>query len=240
MKPFSALLVLAFLVPLAAPAAEHGGLQRVDVDLDDKPSLQRGAKLFVNYCMGCHSLRYQRYNRLARDLGLTVEQVRDNLVQGAAKVGDTMDVAMRAEDSAKWFGVTPPDLSLIARSRGPDWLYSYLLGFYADPDPARPFGVNNLVFKDVAMPNALWRLQGVQRPVRAEDGTIERLELAEPGEMEPGEFRAAMRDLVNFLVYVGEPAQLVRARIGPWVLLFLLIFLLLSRALYKEYWRDVH
>ncbi len=240
------LLLAIGLWSVGAPASGgEAGLHHARVDLHDTASLQRGARLFVNYCMGCHSLDYMRYNRLGQDIGLSEAQVRDNLVIGDAKVGDTMGVSMRAADAAKWFGVAPPDLSVVARARGADWLYSYLIGFYADDNPSRPFGVNNLVFKDVAMPHVLWRLQGVQQPVFAEPDEsgqrpITGLEAGTAGEMQPGEFRLAMHDLVNFLVYVGEPAQLLRARIGPWVLLFLALLFVLSRALYKEYWRDVH
>lgn len=242
-----AILLLLFGMAPTLVAASGGeiDLRHARIDMDDKPSLQRGAKLFVNYCMGCHSLAYLRYNRLASDLGLSNSQVRDNLVIGGAKIGETMTVAMRDEDSAAWFGTAPPDLSVISRVRGADWLFTYLTGFYADDNPSRPFGVNNIVFKDVAMPHVLWRQQGVQHAVLGEPDEsgvrpIEGLELAVPGEMHPEEFDRAMTDLTNFLVYAGEPAQLSRARVGPWVLLFLALLFVLSRALYKEYWRDVH
>lgn len=245
MKRAILLLLIGMLPSVAGAAGDEVKLRHVRIDLSDRPSLQRGAKLFVNYCMGCHSLDYLRYNRLARDLGLTDSQVRDNLVLGNAKIGDTMKIAMRPQDSEKWFGAAPPDLSVISRVRGGDWLFTYLTGFYADDNPSRPFGVNNIAFKDVAMPNVLWRLQGVQHAVLGEpdaSGTraIEGLELAVKGRMHPLEFDRAMTDLTNFLVYAGEPAQLLRSSIGPWVLLFLALLFVLSRALYKEYWRDVH
>jgi ubiquinol-cytochrome c reductase cytochrome c1 subunit len=254
-------------------AAGNVPLMHVKTNLDDKGSLQNGARLYVNYCLGCHSLAFMRYKRMGNDIGLTVEQIRENLLFASDKVVDSMDIAMRAEAAGNWFGVAPPDLSVISRFRGADWLYSYLVTFYQDPNPARPFGVNNIVFTDVGMPHVLWELQGIQsrinddRPegivaehVEAiepsakgyklhtalvhEDGNtshvVDRLEVARAGSMQPAEFRKAARDLVNFLVYVGEPAQLVRYQIGFWVLLFIAIFFILSRALYKEYWKDVH
>ena len=242
-------------------------------DLSDKASLQRGAKLFVNYCVSCHSASFMRYKRIGQDLGLNDEQVANNLLFAGDKVVDKMDVAMSKEQAATWFGVAPPDLSVIARSRGADWLYSYLVTFYRDDNPARPFGVNNIVFKDVAMPHVLWPEQGVQEYVPGErpdgvnsahvhaleasgedlllhttltldDGshveTMDRLKVVQAGAMEPGQFRKAIRDLVNFLVYLGEPAQLVRYNIGLWVLVFLAVLFVLSYGLYKEYWKDVH
>ena len=242
-------------------------------DLSDRGSLQRGAKLFVNYCSGCHSLEFMRYDRMGRDLGLSDEQVLANLVFNGGKVGDEMRVALRLEDAKEWFGAAPPDLSVIARARGPDWLYSYLLTFYQDPNPARAFGVNNLMFADVAMPHVLWSLQGIQalekgdrpaavkseHPVRleatkeglnlhyvvqdesgAESRVIDRLVVSTLGSLGVGPFRAAARDIVNFLTYVGEPAKLVRYRVGFWVLAYLGFFFVLSFVLYREYWKDVH
>jgi len=241
-------------------------------DIGDKPSVQRGAKVFVNYCMGCHSIEFMRYSRMGRDIGLTDEQVEENLLFTADKVQARMDIAMAAEDAERWFGVAPPDLSVIARSRGPNWLYTYLLTFYEDPSPARPFGVNNIAFPDVGMPHVLWPLQGIQQYVKeerpegvvaehlegiepaddgvhlhkaleTEDGTVhvvDKLQISRAGMLQPAEYRKTMRDLVNFLVYVGEPAKLVRYQIGFWVLVFLAILFVLSRALYKEYWKDVH
>ena len=267
------MLALACL-PFAAGAA-GGGMTLLDsnTDLSDRASLQRGAQLFVNYCSGCHSLEFMRYNRLARDLGLSDRQAAENLIFTGAKVGDEMRAALRREDAKEWFGVPPPDLSVIARSRGPDWLYSYLLTFYRDPNPARPFGVNNLVFTDVGMPHALWSLQGIQtlemeeRPadlsaeralrleatkegvalhsvVRDESGAerkvVDRLVIDTPGQLGVGPFRSAARDIVNFLTYAGEPAKLVRYRMGYWVLAYLAIFFLFSYVLYREYWKDVH
>ncbi|MDX1527434.1 MAG: cytochrome c1 [Gammaproteobacteria bacterium] len=268
------LTALLAVMPVTGMAAGAGiELLEAKPDLSDKASLQRGARLFVNYCVSCHSASFMRYNRMGRDLGLSDEQVANNLLFAGDKVVDKMDVAMSREQAATWFGVPPPDLSVIARARGADWLYSYLVTFYRDDNPARPFGVNNVVFKDVAMPHVLWPEQGVQEYVKGErpdgvesaqvhalepsgedlilhttltlkDGshveTMDRLKLAQAGAMEPGQYRKAARDLVNFLVYLGEPAQLVRYNIGLWVLVFLSVLFVLSYGLYKEYWKDVH
>lgn len=242
-------IALAFLaLPGLSFAAGGEGypLQKAPIDLHNQASLQKGARLFVNYCMGCHSLEHQRYNRMARDIGLTDEQVRDNLIFTGAKVGDTMKNAMPKADAKRWFGVAPPDLTVIARSRGVDYLYTYLQTFYQDP--SRPFGVNNAVFPNAGMPHVLWQLQGMQKPVYAvhkdpegnEIKTLQGFELAQPGSMSPPEFREAMRDLVNFLAYVGEPIQLERQRLGIWVLLFLGLAFVVFYLLKKEYWKDVH
>jgi ubiquinol-cytochrome c reductase cytochrome c1 subunit len=187
-----------------------------------------------------------RYNRMGKDLGLTDEQVTQNLMLAGDKIGDTMKVAMTAKDAMTAFGVVPPDLSVIARARGADFLYTYMRSFYADP--ARPFGVNNTVFPDVGMPHVLADLQGLQKPVyevtKAEDGAEHKVfkgyELVQAGSMKPEEYDAAVADLVNFLVYVGEPAQLERQRMGWWVLGFLAIFFVVAYLLKKEYWKDVH
>jgi ubiquinol-cytochrome c reductase cytochrome c1 subunit len=237
-------LALLGALPLIAPAAEEAGpLEQIDVYLDNVPSLQRGAKYFVNYCSGCHSLKYMRYRRLAEDLDLTPQQVEKNLIFTGHKIGDTMTIAMRAKDAEKWFGKAPPDLSVEARARGEDWLYTFLKTFYLD-DTGR-FGVNNLVYPDVAMPHVLGVLQGWQIPVYkkhsgSEEPAIDHLRLAQPGLMPPDEYDRVVRDLVTFLAYVGEPSQLTRMRVGFWALLFLAVLLVLSYLLYKEYWKDVH
>ena len=235
----SLLLVMAPALGSAASSAVH--LDDADIDLSDQASLQRGAKYFVNYCLSCHSAQFQRYNRMARDLGLTESEVKENLMFTTDKIGDTMTIAMDPDDGAKWFGVAPPDLSVITRARGVDWIYTYLRSFYIDE--ARPFGMNNLVFPDVGMPHVFWKLQGLQRAVfKQEDGRkhFERFELAEPGSLSPEEFDGAMRDLTAFLSYVGEPVQLERKRLGVWVLLFIAVFFVLAYLLKKEYWKDVH
>ena len=217
------------------------------VELSDRASLQRGAKLFINYCAGCHSAQFMRYSQLGRDLGLTEDQVRANLMFATDKPGDPIHATVSDADASAWFGQRPPDLSLTARARGPDWIYTYLMTFYRDE--SRPFGANNLVFPDVAMPHVLVDLQGVQvrRETGGEDGhgsgatgAMELLDLTEPGSMNVAEYRRTVRDLVNFLVYLGEPAKLHRYAIGGWVLLFLIVFFFISRLLYKEYWKDVH
>jgi ubiquinol-cytochrome c reductase cytochrome c1 subunit len=240
--------VIFVILPEIALAAEGEGypLDRAPIDLHNQASLQRGAKLFVNYCMGCHSAEYQRYNRMARDIGLTDEQVKENMIFTGAKVGDTMKNAMSKADAKKWFGAAPPDLTVIARSRGVDYLYTYLKTFYLDAN--RPWGVNNAVFPLVGMPHVLWELQGLQTPVYAthkdaeghETKVIKGFELVKAGSMSPPEYNAAMGDLVNFLAYMGEPIQVERKRIGVWVLAFLAIALGVFYPLKKEYWKDVH
>ncbi len=233
----SALLSLLPVAALANTGEAH--LQHVQLDLHDQASLQRGARTFINYCSGCHGLSFMRYNRMARDIGLTDEQVKANLMFNTGKVGDGIHSSMDAADGEAWFGTAPPDLSVVARARGADWLYSYLLGFYLDP--SRPTGVNNTVFKDVAMPHVLWELQGYQRLVESdEEAGAGKLEIARAGKQTPEEYRQTARDLVNFLEYAGEPAKLVRYRIGFWVMLFLVIFATLAWKLKKEYWKDVH
>ena len=240
-------MTLLFLLWPALAGAAGGGvhLDKVKIDLTNKQSLQKGAKLFVNYCLSCHAAAYQRYNRMASDLGLTEQQVIDNLMFAAEKIGEPMTVAMSRQDGKNWFGAPPPDLTLVSRSRGPDWLYTYLRTFYLDE--SRPFGVNNLVFPSVGMPHVLWELQGWQKPVYktvehegTEKQVIEHLELGEPGTMTPAEYDKAITDLVNFMTYMGEPIRLERQALGIKVLLFLLVLLVITYLLKKEYWKDVH
>jgi len=241
MKKLIVGLLLA-LVPLWGMAAGGGAaLDDADLDMGDQASLQRGAKYFVNYCLSCHSAKYQRYNRTAKDLGLTEDEVKENLMFTGEKIGDTMTVAMAEQDANTFFGVTPPDLSVIARARGVDWIYTYLRSFYIDE--SRPFGVNNIVFPDVGMPHVMWELQGMQKAVFEEkDGhkVFTKFEQVTPGAMSPAEFDGAMRDLTAFLSYVGEPIQMERKRLGIWVLLFIAVFFVLAYLLKKEYWKDVH
>ncbi len=230
----------------AFAAGPKADLEQVKIDLHDQAGLQRGAKYYINYCMGCHSVKFSRYNRVALDLGLTEEQVAENFIFTRAKgektkIGDLMTNGMSAEDSERWFGVTPPDLSLVGRSRGGDWIYSFLKAFYVDP--ARPLGVNNTVFANAGMPHVLWELQGWQEMATKDDGeggTEKTLTLAQPGSASPEEYDQIITDITNFLVYVGEPARLHRTTIGWWVLLFLSIFAVLAYLLKKEYWKDVH
>jgi ubiquinol-cytochrome c reductase cytochrome c1 subunit len=238
-------LIVAFFLatlPLMGQAAGGGvHLDDADIDLGDQASLQRGAKYFVNYCLSCHSAKYQRYNRMAKDLGLTEDEVKENLMFTTDKIGDTMNIAMDAQDANEWFGTAPPDLSVIARARGVDWLYTYLRSFYIDEQ--RPFGVNNVVFADVGMPHVMWKLQGMQKANFEEVGgqkVFKGFEQVTPGTMSPEEFDVAMRDLTAFLSYVGEPIQMERKRIGTYVLLFIAVFFVLAFLLKKEYWKDVH
>jgi len=237
-------LILAFLlavVPVLSMASGGGlHLDDADIDVTDTASLQRGAKFFMNYCTGCHSLKFQRYNRMARDLGLSEDEVKSNLMFTTDNIGETMTIAMDPQDAEKWFGVTPPDLSVTARYRGVDWIYTYLRSFYADEK--RPFGVNNTVFPDVGMPNVLWQLQGTQKAVHKEvDGAkVTELELEKPGSLSAEEFDGVVRDLTAFLSYVGEPIQAKRRAMGKWVLLFIGIFFVLAYLLKKEYWKDIH
>ncbi len=217
----------------------------IEVDLTDTKSLQRGARIFINYCLSCHSASYMRYNRLGKDLGISEQTLKENFMFGTDKSGETMKIAMKPSESKVFFGVSPPDLSVIARARGADWLYSYFLSFYSDP--SRPFGVNNLQFKDTAMPHVLWELQGFQRPVyntvTRGDGSsvkvIEGLETGSPGKLSPQEYEETVYDLVNFLVYLSEPVKLKREKIGIWVIIYLLVLLPVAYKLKKEYWRDV-
>jgi len=243
-------IIIALLITLmpALGFAAGGGvhLDKADVDLTNQASLQNGAKLFVNYCLSCHSAAYMRYNRMAKDLGLSEEQVQNNLMFAADKVGETMTVAMPANDAKKWFGTKIPDLTVVARARGEDWLYTYLRTFYLDA--SRPWGVNNATFKDVGMPHVLWELEGLKQPVYEihkdhegnETKRIVRYEMVQAGKMSEAEYDNAVRDLVNFMVYMGEPAKLSRYNIGVWVLLFLALLFVVSYAMKKEFWKDVH
>lgn len=236
--------VAGMLVSLQALAAGGGNLQQAGNDLGDQASLQRGAALYMNYCSGCHALKYVRYSRIANDLGLTEEQVQDALNFTGAKFGEQIHVAMSPEDAQEWFGQVPPDLSLVSRVRGSDWIYTYLKSFYLDD--TRPLGWNNTLFPNASMPNPLWMMQGLQRaeygPLDEATGErpVERLEIAEPGNVDPARYDQAVRDITNFLEYVGEPAALKRHELGVWVILFLAFFTFLAWLLKKEYWRDVH
>ena len=228
-------LILACLLaaaPALGLASEGGELPGFKVDLANRAGLQRGARTFVNYCVSCHSAEFMRYSRVAQDLGLTPEQVQANMVFNGGDANQLMRVALAKKDGAKWFGQAPPDLTLAARSRGADWLYGYLRSFYLDP--ARPFGVNNAVFPNAAMPHVLAGLQGTQE---LHDGHLKQVSA---GALKPAEYDAVVRDLVNFMVYMGEPAKLVRYGLGIKVMLFLLVFAGLAYMVKHEFWRDVH
>ncbi|MBZ0090951.1 MAG: cytochrome c1 [Sulfuricellaceae bacterium] len=239
------LLLLALLVPSLALANEEGpNLDQAHYDLGDQASLQRGAKVFVNYCLSCHSANYMRYSRLEQ-IGLSEKQIKENLLFAGEKVGETMNVALNPKEAKGFFGATPPDLSVIARSRGADWLYTYLRGFYRDD--TRPTGWNNTVFDKVGMPHVLYQLQGEQvlHVEEHEDShgvkhEVKTLVLAKPGTMKPAEYDALVGDLVNYLVFMGEPAQQQRKALGIVVLLFLGLFFVVAYYLKKEYWKDIH
>jgi ubiquinol-cytochrome c reductase cytochrome c1 subunit len=238
------ILLLAMLLPVLTQANEGIQLDKAPINPANQASLQRGAKLFVNYCLSCHSASSMRYNRL-RDIGLTEEQIKGNLMFAAEKVGEPMTVAMNRKAAKDWFGAPPPDLSVISRSRGADWLYTYLREFYRDD--TRPTGWNNLAFANVGMPHVLSELQGEQRlkleeAVDAHGNKVEshRLVLERTGKMTPAEYDAAVADLVNYLVFMGEPAKATRMKLGFLVLLFLGLLFIPAYYLKKEYWKDVH
>ena len=241
-------LVLA-LVPGVAAASETVKLDHAHIDPLDTASLQRGARTFVNYCLGCHSANYMRYNRL-HDIGLTDAQIRDNLIFTGVKVGDLMKTAMSPADGKEWFGTPAPDLTVIARSRsspagtGADWLYTYLRSFYRDP--SRPTGWNNVVYPNVAMPHVLWQWQGEQVLKDAQvQGpgymrTVQQLVVDKPGSMKPVEYNAVVTDLVNYMAFMAEPTAHDRVRYGYMALILLAILIGLSYALKKAFWKDVH
>lgn len=240
------IFVLSLLLPMSVLAA--GGnvhLDKAEYDLTDKASLQTGAQLFMNYCLGCHQTQYQRYQRTFEDLGIPIELGQENLQFTGEKPGEHIKSAMPSESGAKWFGAPPPDLTLVARVRGADWIYTYLRSFYVDE--STKFGVNNLVFPDVGMPHALEELQGVPRKTFEKmliDGEmVDRyvgLKADGSGELSAAEYDKAVLDLVNYLVYIGEPSRLQSESIGRWVMVFLLVLLVLVLLLKKDYWRDVH
>lgn len=245
-------LIIALLLAVAPSLvlAAGGGikLDHADIDVSNKEAIQRGAKTFVNYCLSCHSAAYMRYNRLGADTGMTDQQLKDNLIftrdkKGEqTKVGELMKIAMTEDYAKEAFGTKVPDLTVIARSRGADWLYTYLRTFYVDT--GRPSGHNNKAFPDVGMPNVLWELQGVQEAeIRVDDkGTkhIESLKITQAGSQSVAEFDQTVNDLVTYLVYMGEPMQLERKALGIKVLIFLFLFFIVAYMLKKEYWKDVH
>lgn len=226
------ILLGLLLLPMLAWANEVAITVKAPVDLSDHDSLQRGAKVFVNYCLNCHSANYMRYNRL-KDIGLSEKQIKDNLLMAGEKVGDTMQVAIDPKEAKKWFGATPPDLSVEVRARGADWLYAYLRGFYKDD--TRPTGWNNTVYDKVAMPHVLYELQGVQEL----NHETHALELVKPGKLSPTEYNALVGDLTNFMAFMAEPAKQSRQLIGIFVLLFLGVLLVLVKKIKAEYWKDI-
>lgn len=242
LKVFLASALLA--LPLVSAAAGKANLMTSGANVNDTASLQRGAQLYMNYCLGCHNTAFMRYSRVAQDLGLSEEMVMQNLVFTEAKIGDTITNNMRPDDAARWFGKVPPDLSLIGRSRGADWVYTYLMSFYEDESGSW----NNTLLPNAAMPHVTWKLQGIQTPVFAthtdengfESRVVESLVLSEPGILSPADYSNAMRDIAAYLDYVGEPVQLKRKSLGVWVMLYLAIFALIAYLLKREFWRDVH
>ena len=242
------MLAMALLLPIQVSAASSGiELETPLIDTGNHKSLQRGARTFVNYCMGCHTADYARYNRVAADLKLSEEDVLKNLifttdVEGEqSKVGSLMESSMSVEYGKKAFGVAPPNLALTARSRGSDWIYSYLKGFYLDPSRLG-LGVNNTVYPGAAMPHVLWEQQGF---MKAEYETVDGhdqlvgLKRVTDGTMSEDEYDDMVADLVNFMAYMADPIKQTRHRIGAIVMLFLFLLLALTYALKKEYWKDV-
>lgn len=274
-KALGVLLIVAVLtvLPLKAVGAESAfdcgqiACENIDTDANNEASLQHGAKLYMNYCMGCHGMQYARYERTATDLGIPLDLFEENLkFDEQNRIGDLMTNSMTEKAGKKWFGAAPPDLTLVARSRGSNWLYTYLNSFYEDA--SRPWGVNNKVFKDVGMPHVLLEVQGMQECapgiVHAANGGVKRdpltgaeilfnedgseanpcgslrLKEGSTGTMTPEEYDQAMYDLVNFLAYVAEPMQEDRKRIGVYVLLFISLLFLFTYLLSREYWKDIH
>lgn len=244
MKKLLIALLLSTLAVASSIWASEGGyrLDRSPHDPHDVVSLQSGARTYMNYCLGCHGMQYMRYDALKK-FGLTEAQIRDNLMFTAEKIGDPIKIAFNPKEAKAWFGVNPPDLSVIARSRGADWLYTYLRTFYRDEKT--PTGWNNAVFPNVGMPHVLWTMQGVRKldtvgPKEGTHGPVQYkwLEVTK-GSMSPTEYDTTVRDLVNFLVYVGEPAGGHRRSIGIVVLFVLGVLFIFAYLLKKEYWKDV-
>jgi len=255
----TALLALALAASAASASTGGGGAVwetwKADNDIRSTASLQRGARNFVNYCLGCHSLQYMRYNRIAQDLGMTEEQVLANLMFSGQRAFDPVLSPMPNKDAESWFGRAPPDLSLIARSRGPDYLFQFLKTFYVDDSRAASTGVNNLRLEGASMPHVLADLQGLQKAVfhverhteKADDGrevvtqvkVFDHFEQLRPGKLSPAEYDEFVRDTVNFLDYVGEPTRVQRENLGIWVIGFLLVFTGFAYALKLEIWKDV-
>ena len=242
------ILALALLAPFSAFAAGGGAIHPNDhanIDTSNKAALQRGANYFVNYCLNCHSMKYERWQRM-EEFGIPEDLLKSNLMHSGAKKGDLMKVAMDSGDAANWFGAPPPDLTLETRLRGVDWVYNYMRAFYIDE--SRPFGVNNTVFENVGMPHIFWDLQGMQKAIFEEvddghGGTTEvfkGFELVKQGSMTPVEYDAMVRDLVTYMAFMAEPTKAKSHSTGIMVLLFLAIFFVVSYMLKKEYWKDVH
>jgi len=244
---------------LSQDGLKVGECEEFKEDHTDKASMQRGAKIYMNYCYGCHSLKYARYNRVSRDLGIPEDLFKKNLMFGDQKMGDLMTIGMNQSEAKEWFGVAPPDLTLETSLRGTDWVYTYLISFYKDEN--RPFGVNNKVYENVGMPHVLNDLQGLQVstckqvPQLASNGGLRQdplsgnviteeqcgfLEIQQEGQMTEQQFKSSMQDLTNFLSYMSDPIREERKYIGKFVILYLFIFTMLSYLLYREFKKDVH
>lgn len=244
MKLARILLPVFALASAPAFAASQIPVQKSGIDPGNINSLQRGARNFMNYCSGCHSAKYVRYKTIAKDLELSEQQLIDNLMFNAEKTFETINVSMRPDEAERWFGVVPPDMSLIARSKGADYIYSFLNGFYVDDES--PTGVNNLYQQHTSMPHVLWPLQGFNEAVfeeEARDGAasrqFDRFETLMEGALDKGDYEEFVRDTTNFLAYIAEPVRSDRRKLGVWVLMFLVFFLILASMLKKQIWKDV-
>ncbi len=271
-KTFAAALCSTLVFSVSSPSFAAGGhgsenWDKVYINMNDMESLRNGAQIFANSCLSCHSAKYARYNRVAIDLGIPLDAVKGTLMFASEKTGDLMVSTMSDSDAKKWFGVVPPDLTLVSRVRKPDWVYTYLRSFYKDESSVT--GWNNSLFPSVAMPHVLWEMQGspelislpsdnqaqaeqkdashgdaghktenVDESVYIAGGA--KFDMSNRGQMSNAEFDAAMRDVTNYLTYLAEPAQLQRKTIGVWTIAFLILLLLLAIILKKEFWRDVH
>lgn len=225
---------LLYLTSGSIMASSNGiHLDKVNIDITDQASLKGGAKTFVNYCLSCHQASYMRYNRMGKDIGLTDRQVTENFMFASNKIGETMTIAMRKEDAKKWFGVTPPDLSVISRAKGTNWLYTYLRTFYLDNN--KIIGTNNATFKNVGMPHVLWKQQGYLKPENKTNNLIS----VTDGVLTNHEYNVMIRDLTNFLAYLGEPSKLQRLSLAKWILLYLALFFLATLLMKITFWRDV-
>jgi len=237
--------ILALVVSAEAMAA--GGavhLEAADIDPGNISSLQRGARNFMNYCSGCHSAQYVRFNTIGKYLGLSEEQLVDNLMFNAEKTFETIQASMPAADAARWYGTAPPDMSLMARAKGADYIYNFLKGFYLDPDS--PTGVDNTVLVGTSMPHVLWELQGYQNAIFSEHTVggvtsheFEGFEQVTTGALDAEDYDDFVRDTVNFLAYIAEPIRSERRMIGTWVIIYLLVFLVIAIMLKKQVWKDV-
>jgi len=240
-------LVAVLALAVSAQAVAAGGavhLEAADIDQGNISSLQRGARNFMNYCSGCHSAQYVRFNTIGKYLELSDEQLVENLMFNAEKTYETINASMSAEDAARWYGTAPPDMSLMARAKGADYVYNFLKGFYLDPES--PTGVDNLVLAGTSMPHVLWKLQGYQNASFSEHTVagvtsyeFEGFEPVTTGMLDAEDYDEFVRDTVNFLAYIAEPIRSERRKLGVWVLMFLVVFWIVASMLKKQIWKDV-